>query len=95
MKIVDLAEQPEKTLEFVAKLLVEEFDARYGWPTVALARDEVRRVIHDGFARGMIDGDLLLGWVGGLPEYAGRVWELHPLVVQRPHHRRGIGRRLV
>jgi hypothetical protein len=42
MKIIDLAEQPEKTLEIAAKLLVEEFDETYSWPTVALARDEVR-----------------------------------------------------
>lgn len=95
MRIVDLAEQPEKTLEIAAKLLVEEFDERYGWPTIALARDEVRRVISEGFARAMIDRDFLLGWVGGLPEYGGRVWELHPLVVQRDYRRRGIGRRLV
>jgi aminoglycoside 6'-N-acetyltransferase I len=38
---------------------------------------------------------LLLGWVGGLPEYDGRVWELHPIVVRREHRHHGIGRALV
>jgi aminoglycoside 6'-N-acetyltransferase I len=30
-----------------------------------------------------------------LPEYRGRVWELHPIVVRREDRRRGIGRALV
>jgi aminoglycoside 6'-N-acetyltransferase I len=55
----------------------------------------VARVIADGFARAMCDGDVLLGWVGGLPEYQGRVWELHPIVVRQGDRRRGIGHALV
>ena len=73
------------------------FDQPRGWPTLASAREEVARVIADGFARAMgsAGGDTLLGWVGGLPEYHGRVWELHPLVVRPEHRRQGIGRALV
>ncbi len=37
----------------------------------------------------------VLGWIGGIPEYGGKVWELHPLVVARTHQRKGIGRALV
>jgi aminoglycoside 6'-N-acetyltransferase I len=33
--------------------------------------------------------------VGGIPQYGGRVWELHPLVVSSAARRRGIGRALV
>ncbi|MDQ6800027.1 MAG: GNAT family N-acetyltransferase [Acidobacteriota bacterium] len=95
MRVVDLAEQPEKILVDAASLLVEEFDASYGWPTLALAQEEVRRVISEGFARAITEEDVLLGWIGGVPEYEGRVWELHPLVVRREHRRRGIGRSLV
>ena len=43
----------------------------------------------------MLEGERLLGWIGGLPEYNGRVWELHPLVVRRESRRLGIGRALV
>jgi aminoglycoside 6'-N-acetyltransferase I len=43
----------------------------------------------------MLETELVLGWVGGLPEYNGRVWELHPMVVRREYRRRGIGRALV
>jgi aminoglycoside 6'-N-acetyltransferase I len=36
-----------------------------------------------------------VGWVGGIPEYDGRVWELHPLAVRPDRQRAGIGRLLV
>jgi aminoglycoside 6'-N-acetyltransferase I len=35
------------------------------------------------------------GWCGGLPEYDGRVWELHPMAVRPDRQRRGIGRLLL
>ncbi|MGH7675992.1 MAG: GNAT family N-acetyltransferase [Gemmatimonadales bacterium] len=76
-------------------LLVEHFDEPRGWATLPAAREEVARVTAEGFARAALDGDTLLGWVGGLPEYDGRVWELHPIVVRREHRRRGVGRALV
>jgi aminoglycoside 6'-N-acetyltransferase I len=46
-------------------------------------------------SRAMLEGELVLGWIGGLPKYGGRVWGLHPLVVRREYRRRGIGRVLV
>lgn len=95
MIIVDLATQPLAVREQAAILLVEAFSEPHGWPNVESARDELARVIADGFSRGMLDGDTLLGWVGGRPEYHGRVWELHPLVVRRAHRRLGVGRALV
>ena len=95
MEIVDLASQPEPIHEQAARLLVEHFDEPSGWPSLASGRAEVGQVVRDGFARAMLDGEALLGWVGGLPEYGGRVWEPHPMVVRREHRRRGIGRALV
>lgn len=95
MTIADLGTQPEEIQEQAAALLVEGFDEPRGWRTVELARDEVAAVLQQGFARAAVEGSTLLGWVGGLPEYAGRVWELHPMVVRREYRRRGIGRALV
>ena len=95
MQIVDLANGSDRVLLQAATLLVEGFNEPRGWPTLPLAREEVTRVVGEGFARAMIAGDAVLGWVGGLPEYDGRVWELHPMVVRRDHWRRGIGRALV
>ena len=53
-------------------------------------------ILRDGFARAMVDIDaaIVMGWVGGLPEYSGRVWELHPMVVRRAYRRQGVGRAL-
>ncbi len=95
MQIVDLEEQPAGILEQAAVMLVEEFTEPRGWPTIEKAREEVTAVIRDGFARVAIEDDLVLGWIGGLPEYHGRVWELHPLVVCSDRRRSGIGRALV
>ncbi|HJU64052.1 MAG TPA: GNAT family N-acetyltransferase [Gemmatimonadaceae bacterium] len=94
-EIADLAGQPAAVLEQAAILLVEGFVAPGGWKTLTSAREEVVRVIAEGFARGMLRGELLLGWIGGLPQYEGHVWELHPMVVRKEHRRRGIGRALV
>lgn len=94
MHIVDLAAQSDAIREQAAALLVEAFDQPHGWPTMDLAREEVVTVLAQGFARAAVNGDVLLGWVGGLSEYGGRVWELHPMVVRREYRRQGIGRAL-
>jgi aminoglycoside 6'-N-acetyltransferase I len=41
------------------------------------------------------DEGRVLGWVGARPEYDGRVWEVHPLVVDEAARSRGIGRALL
>jgi aminoglycoside 6'-N-acetyltransferase I len=94
MQISDLAEQTEAVHEQAAALLTHEFGEPRGWPTLELAREEVALVLREGFAFAALDTTVLLGWVGGLPEYAGRVWELHPMVVRREFRLRGIGRQL-
>jgi aminoglycoside 6'-N-acetyltransferase I len=95
MEIVDLAQQSERLQDAAAELLVEHFDEPSGWPTLSLAREAVAHVIAEGFAQAMLDNGVVAGWIGGLPEYNGRVWELHPMVVHRAYRRRGIGRQLV
>lgn len=95
MEIVDLTPRQPQAQEQAAVLLVEGFTAPSGWPTVESARAEVTRVMDEGFARAAVDGATVIGWIGGLPEYHGRVWELHPLVVRREYRLSGIGRALV
>lgn len=95
LEIVDLAQQPLAIRGQAAQRLVDGFDEPRGWPTLEMGRSEVEHVLSEGFARAWLESGALVGWIGGLPEYNGRVWELHPLVVRRDQRRRGIGRRLV
>lgn len=95
MDVVDLASQPGPVQDQAAALLHESFNHPFGWPTLRAAQAEVGMILRDGFARGAVQDQTLLGWVGGLPEYGGRVWELHPIVVRPETRRRGVGRALV
>jgi aminoglycoside 6'-N-acetyltransferase I len=92
---VDLAVQPEPIREQAARLLVEHFDEPQGWASLPAAVREVVHVCTEGFAHAVLENSIVLGWIGGLPEYNNRVWELHPLVVRREYRRRGLGRALV
>lgn len=67
------------------------------WPDLAAALDEVRQLLEPGrICRAALGpAGRVLGWIGGLPQYDGRVWELHPLVVDAACRRRGLGRALV
>lgn len=54
----------------------------------SLASDKISRIALD-------DSNNVVGWIGGLPMYDGRVWEIHPLVVAEHYRGQGIGRALV
>jgi aminoglycoside 6'-N-acetyltransferase I len=95
MELVDLATQPAGVRDQAARLLHQRFNHSNGWPSLGSAREEIARILRAGFARALLEDRTLLGWVGGLPEYGGRVWELHPLVVREASERRGVGRALV
>ncbi len=97
--IVDLTSDEPDRIHQTAAILVEGFAEHWpeSWPTMESAVAEVR----ESFGVGRIsrvacntDGQVL-GWIGGIPTYDGRVWELHPLVVKPAHQGRGIGRALV
>ena len=99
MHIVDLRPDDEAAIRQVAALLVEGFAANWpeAWPDLESALEEVR----ESFAVGRIsrvaldEGAMVLGWIGGISQYRGHVWELHPLVVRVNQQGKGIGRALV
>jgi aminoglycoside 6'-N-acetyltransferase I len=98
MHIVTVSMNDTGIVEQMARLLTAGFRgvAPDSWTTIEEARDTVRSVVDSGFARAALDdaGDVI-GWVGGLPQYDGNVWELHPLVVATAAQGRGVGRALV
>ncbi len=82
-----------------AELLVEGFGELWpqAWPDLPSAEEEVRRALApERICLAARDGEgRVIGWIGAMPGYRGRVWELHPLVVDAEHRVRGVGRALV
>jgi aminoglycoside 6'-N-acetyltransferase I len=99
MKIGDLRHDDEAAIDQAADLLVEGFAhlSPQAWPDRETARKEVLEALEaDRVCRVADDGfGTVLGWIGGIRQYDGHVWELHPLVVREAYRRRGIGRALV
>jgi aminoglycoside 6'-N-acetyltransferase I len=99
MTIIDLRPDDEQAIQQAAALLVEGFRQHWpdAWPDMDSALKEVREMLAaDRLCRAAIDQDgTLLGWIGGIPQYDGNVWELHPLVVKPDRQGQGIGRALV
>jgi aminoglycoside 6'-N-acetyltransferase I len=98
MRVVDLLPEDEECVRQAAAVLVAAFAGWPGdWDDVASALAEVR----DSFGPGRVslvaldDDGHVAGWVGGIRQYDGHAWELHPLAVAPARQRRGIGRMLV
>jgi aminoglycoside 6'-N-acetyltransferase I len=67
------------------------------WPDLEAALAEVHELLSaEAILRAAVDTDgTLLGWIGGMGQYSGNAWELHPLVVHPTFQRQGIGSALV
>ncbi len=98
MIIVDVADETE-IIRRIAEVLIDGFRITgiNPWETLESAIDEVRQSLaEDRISRQALgENGEVLGWIGGIEEYDGFVWELHPLVVRRDVQGRGIGRALV
>jgi aminoglycoside 6'-N-acetyltransferase I len=97
--IIDLSPDDLDRQEQAAKLLVIGFALHWpdAWPDLQSALEEVKESLQaDRISRIAIDGDgNVLGWIGGMPQYDGHTWELHPLVVHPDYQGKGIGRALI
>lgn len=98
-QIVTLSPDDDKAVEQCARLLVDGF-AKYwpdAWPDMASALEEMRECLAgERICRVALDENgEVVGWIGGIPEYDGNVWELHPLVVREDRRGQGLGRALV
>ena len=97
--IIDLPADDAAIHLAVAEMLVAAFagTGTAAWPDVESGLAEVRESLApERISRIAVDDSgRPLGWIGGIPQYDGHVWELHPLVVAPAHQRQGIGRALV
>ena len=99
-RVVDLDGADDALVQATADVLREGFAASpfpTAWADPAGALAEVRESLQPGrISLVALDAEgRPIGWVGGIPEYHGRVWELHPLVVAPHARRQGVGRALV
>ena len=99
MKIINLSPDDDVAIAQTATLLFASFQQHWpqAWPDLESALQEVKdSLATDRISRVAIDdtGEVV-GWIGGLPQYDGNVWELHPLAVRTDCRRNGIGRSLV
>lgn len=99
MKIISLTSDQDPLVQQAAQLLVDGFKEHYpeAWPTLKDGLTEVHEMLAaDRILRVALDDDgSLMGWIGGIPQYDGLVWELHPLVVKPGLQTKGIGTALV
>ena len=98
VRIVDVTADSIQLIEDAAALLLDAFRGRTAdWNDLDATRQEVVTSLEPGkISRVALDVDgRVIGWIGGIPIYRGNVWELHPLVVEASHRRKGIGRALV
>ena len=99
MKIITPQPDNQQLIQQAAQLLVDAFREHWpdAWPTFNDGLEEIHEMLDEGkICRAAIDdGGNLLGIIGGISQYDGLVWELHPLAIQPSMQGQGIGRALV
>ena len=99
MDILSPSIHNQAILQQAAQLLAHAFREHWpeAWPTVEDGMKEIQEMLDEKrICRIAIDDEgNLLGIIGGIPQYDGHVWELHPLAVQPKLQSRGIGSALV
>lgn len=98
MRIIDLEKHDQKSIEQIAKILQESFRGQCpDYDKIEDARKKVLEAFDDHeLSRIALDenGDVL-GWIGGIRQYNGHVYELDPLVVRKNTQGLGVGKALV
>ena len=82
----------------MAQLLVDAFREHWSdaWETFEDGLKEVEEMFEaERMCLIAVEDGKLLGMIGGIPQYDGNVWELHPLAVQPGLQGKGVGRALV
>lgn len=99
MNIVSLLPDNDHLIQQAAQLLLDAFHEHWpeAWPTREEGLEEVHEMLQtERICRVAVDEQgNLLGVIGGIPQYDGHVWELHPLAVQPNMQGKGVGRALV
>jgi aminoglycoside 6'-N-acetyltransferase I len=98
IQIIDLCADQETVILQTATLLIEAFGhLASGWQPIADAISEVQESLEsDRISRIAVNrANEVIGWIGGICQYRGKTWELHPLVVRSDWRNQGVGTALV
>jgi aminoglycoside 6'-N-acetyltransferase I len=99
MKIITPQPDDQIFLQQAAQLMVDAFREHWleAWPTFEDGLEEANELFEEGkIVRAAVDEEgNLLGFIGGISQYDGHVWELHPLAAQPSMQGKGVGRALV
>jgi aminoglycoside 6'-N-acetyltransferase I len=99
MRIADLDSENENLIRQAGQLLVDGFTHMHPhpWPNLQTARDTVDEMLKpDRICLVALEQyEHVIGWIGGIRQYDGNVWELHPLVVAASFRNQGVGAALV
>jgi len=95
VRTVDLDPGNEEAVRQAAALLVEGFEEHWpnAWPNMESALETVRESFGEDYISlaAVDEGGTVLGWIGGMGSYGGKLWEVPPPGVRRDLPRRGIG----
>lgn len=100
LEIIDFKTATQSQKHQAAEVLFRSFRDNWpdAWPTIDDATEEVVECLgHErvALAATVAGTGELIGWIGAISTYDGRVFELHPLAVLEEHRGKGVGRRLV
>ncbi|MCB0109144.1 MAG: GNAT family N-acetyltransferase [Caldilineaceae bacterium] len=96
LQITQLTSAMTMAADQAATILHQVLAPQGSWETLAEAIQEVQEMLApERMIWVAMIHEEVIGWIGGVPQYDGNVWELHPLVVKPAWQRQGIGTRLV
>jgi len=93
MKVIELKPNHTKYINSIETILIDAFgeDRPGKWMEdieKSFKKDRISLVAIN-------DTDVVIGWIGGIKQYDGNVWELHPLVVHKNFRKIGVGTLLI
>lgn len=98
LKIADLSKYNKQRIQETAEILHLAFAENWpnAWPELDDALEEVKEMLYwERICRIALIEKRVVGCIGGIPQYDGEVYELHPLAVHPDFQGQGIGRALV
>ena len=94
MEIINMLALSQEQKKECAQILTESLPQ--GWADLDAAMEEVRELdIPVNSLLALVEDGHVIAWGGLMPDYGGKVLELHPLVVRADRRGQGMGRMLL